>query len=106
MTGLDISQISRFNHQHARRLARLQAVRSSGDGARRADPERGRAAGEAAMNFEEEPIRSVKRGLDDMSIQELKERIETLRSEIGACEQMIQKKEATRRAADAAFFKS
>jgi uncharacterized small protein (DUF1192 family) len=58
------------------------------------------------MNFEEEPIRSVKRGLDDMSIQELKERIETLRLEIGACEQMIQKKEATRRAAEAAFFKS
>lgn len=58
------------------------------------------------MNFEEEPIRTTKRGLDDMSIQELKERIEMLRSEIGACEQMIEKKEATRRAAEAAFFKS
>jgi len=58
------------------------------------------------MNFEEEHIRTSKRGLDDMSIQELKERIETLRSEIGVCEQMIQKKEATRKAAEAAFFKS
>jgi uncharacterized small protein (DUF1192 family) len=58
------------------------------------------------MSFEEEPIRTTKRGLDDMSIQELKERIETLRSEIAACEQMIQKKEATRKAAEAAFFKS
>jgi len=58
------------------------------------------------MNFEEEPVRTVKRGLDDMSIQELKERIETLRSEIGACEQMIAKKEATRKAAEAAFFKT
>ena len=58
------------------------------------------------MSFEEEPIRTTKRGLDDMSIQELKERIETLRSEIAACEQMIQKKEVTRKAAEAAFFKS
>ena len=58
------------------------------------------------MNFEEEPVRTVKRGLDDMSIQELKERIETLRAEIAACEQMIVKKEATRKAAEAAFFKA
>jgi uncharacterized small protein (DUF1192 family) len=61
---------------------------------------------EAAMNFEEEPIRKTKRGLDDMSIQELKERIETLRADIAACEHMIEKKEATRKAAEAAFFKS
>jgi uncharacterized small protein (DUF1192 family) len=59
-----------------------------------------------AMTFDEEPIRVVKRGLDDMSIQELKERIETLKGDIAACEQMIQKKEATRKAAEAAFFKS
>jgi len=58
------------------------------------------------MNFDEEPIRVVKRALDDMSIQELKERIEGLKAEIVACEQMIQKKEATRKAAEAAFFKS
>ncbi len=58
------------------------------------------------MTFDEEPVRIVKRLLDDMSIQELKERIEALRGEIAACEQMIVKKEATRKAAEAAFFKS
>lgn len=58
------------------------------------------------MNFEEEPVRTVKRGLDDMSIQELRERIEMLRADIAACEQMIVKKEATRKAAEAAFFKA
>ena len=57
--------------------------------------------------FDEEPVRVVKpRTLDDMSIQDLKERIEELRAEISACEAMIVKKEATRKAADAAFFKS
>ncbi len=58
------------------------------------------------MTFDEEPIRVVKRGLDDMSIQELKDRIETLKGDISACEAMIVKKEATRKAAEAAFFKS
>jgi uncharacterized small protein (DUF1192 family) len=58
------------------------------------------------MMFDEEPVRVTKRLLDDMSIQELKERIEALKTEIAACEAMIAKKEATRRAADAAFFKS
>ena len=58
------------------------------------------------MNFEEEPVRTAKRGLNDMSIEELKERIETLRTDIAACERMIEKKEATRKAAEAAFFKS
>lgn len=56
--------------------------------------------------FDEEPVRVVKRLLDDMSIQELKERIETLKGEISACEAMIARKEATRKAAEAAFFKS
>jgi uncharacterized small protein (DUF1192 family) len=56
--------------------------------------------------FDEEPVRSVKRLLDDMSIQELKERIEGLKEEIGKCEAAIVKKEATRKAAEAAFFKS
>jgi uncharacterized small protein (DUF1192 family) len=56
--------------------------------------------------FDEEPIRTVKRALDDMSIQELKERIESLKEQITACEQAIVKKEATRKAAEAAFFKS
>jgi len=56
--------------------------------------------------FDEEPVRVVKRLLDDMSIQELKERIDTLKDEISACEAMIVRKEATRKAAEAAFFKS
>ena len=59
------------------------------------------------MTFDEEPIRTaMKRSLDDMSIQELKERIEALKGEISACEAMIVKKEATRKAAEAAFCKS
>lgn len=58
------------------------------------------------MLFDEEPIRNVKRLLDDMSIDELKERIGTLQAEIARCEAAITKKEATRRAAEAAFFKS
>lgn len=59
------------------------------------------------MTFDEEPIRTaMKRSLDDMSIQELKERIEALKGDISACEAMIVKKEATRKAAEAAFFKS
>jgi uncharacterized small protein (DUF1192 family) len=58
------------------------------------------------MTFDEEPISVVKRGLDDMSIQELKDRIEALKGDIAACEAMIVKKEATRKAAEAAFFKS
>lgn len=65
-----------------------------------------RNLGGAAMTFDEEPIRVVKRGLDDMSIQELKDRIERLKGDIAACEAMIVKKEATRKAAEAAFFKS
>jgi uncharacterized small protein (DUF1192 family) len=57
--------------------------------------------------FDEEPVRVVKpRTLDDMSIQDLKDRIEELKADIAACEAMIVKKEATRKAADAAFFKS
>ena len=57
--------------------------------------------------FDEEPVRVVKpRTLDDMSIQDLKDRIEEMKTEISACEAMIAKKEATRKAADAAFFKS
>jgi uncharacterized small protein (DUF1192 family) len=56
--------------------------------------------------FDEEPVRVVKRLLDDMSIQELKEKIEALKVDIAACEAMIVRKEATRKAAEAAFFKS
>jgi len=67
----------------------------------------GQNRGDTAMTFDEEPIRTaMKRSLDDMSIQELKERIEALKADISACEAMIVKKEATRKAAEAAFFKS
>ena len=58
------------------------------------------------MTFDEEPVRVVKKLLEDMSIQDLKERIDVLKTEISACEAMITKKEATRKAAEAAFFKS
>lgn len=58
------------------------------------------------MTFDEEPVRVVKRSLDDLSIQDLKDKIEALRAEISACEAMIAKKEATRKAAEAAFFKT
>lgn len=58
------------------------------------------------MLFDEEPVRNVKRLLEDMSIDELKERIDTLKAEIARCEAQIARKEATRKAAEAAFFKS
>jgi uncharacterized small protein (DUF1192 family) len=57
------------------------------------------------MTFEDEPAPKKKRLLDEMSINELKERITALREEIGLCEAAITKKEATKLAADAAFFK-
>lgn len=66
-------------------------------------PERPR---ETLMLNDEEPIRTVKRLLEDMSIDELKERVEALKAEITKCEAAIVKKEATRKAAEAAFFKS
>jgi uncharacterized small protein (DUF1192 family) len=103
---LDIYQIPRFNHDKRADLGAARPCGQAVDGAKRSGPDGRRAVGEVAMNFDEEPIRVVKRALDDMSIQELKERIEALRSDIVACEQMIQKKEATRKAAEAAFFKS
>jgi uncharacterized small protein (DUF1192 family) len=58
------------------------------------------------MLFEEDAAPKKKRLLDDMSIVEIRERIEELRQEIAMCEAAIVKKEATRKAADAAFFKS
>jgi len=58
------------------------------------------------MLSDEEPIRTVRRSLEDMSIQELKDRMNALREEIAACEQMVARKEASRKAAEAAFFKS
>jgi uncharacterized small protein (DUF1192 family) len=58
------------------------------------------------MMFDEEPARKAKRTLDEMSIDDLRERIAELKQEIALCEAAITKKEATRKAADAAFFKS
>jgi uncharacterized small protein (DUF1192 family) len=58
------------------------------------------------MLFDEEPVGKARRLLEDMSIQELKERIEALNAEIAGCEAAIMKKEATRKAAEAAFFRS
>jgi uncharacterized small protein (DUF1192 family) len=58
------------------------------------------------MLFEEDAAPKKKRLLDDMSIVEIKERIEELKQEIASCEAAIVKKEATRKAAEAAFFKS
>ena len=54
--------------------------------------------------FEEEPI-LTNRGqtLDQMSIDELRARISTLRDQIAACETEIAKKEAQKSAADALF---
>jgi uncharacterized small protein (DUF1192 family) len=59
-----------------------------------------------AMLFEEDAVPRKKRQLDDMSIVEIRERIEEMKQEIAACEAAIVKKEATRKAAEAAFFKS
>ena len=58
------------------------------------------------MLFEEDAAPRKKRQLDDMSIVEIRERIEEMKQEIAACEAAIVKKEATRKAAEAAFFKS
>ncbi len=53
---------------------------------------------------DEEPIRVHKAmALDEMSIAELEERIETLRAEITACEAEIARKRAQKNAADALF---
>lgn len=56
--------------------------------------------------FEEEPRLRPQRPLDDMSIEELRDRIAGLKEQIEACEAMIVRKEASRKAADAAFFRS
>ena len=56
--------------------------------------------------MDEEALPRKKRLLEDMSIDELKERIATLSEEIEACQAAITKKEASRQAAEAAFFKS
>jgi uncharacterized small protein (DUF1192 family) len=57
------------------------------------------------MLFEEEPVKKAKRMIDEMSIDDIRERIAELKQEIALCEAAITKKEASRHAADAAFFK-
>lgn len=57
------------------------------------------------MLGDEELTPKVKRLLEDLSISEIKERIERLRQEIVLCEAEIARKEETRRAAEAAFFR-
>ena len=56
--------------------------------------------------IEEEPVRRPARLLEDMSVSELKEKIAAFREQIAACEAMIERKEASRKAAEAAFFRS
>jgi uncharacterized small protein (DUF1192 family) len=49
------------------------------------------------------PLKPSPRTLDLMSIEELEERIETLKADIAACEAMIVSKRNQRAAADAIF---
>lgn len=49
------------------------------------------------------PLKPVQRTLDLMSIEELEERIVTLKADIAACEAMIASKKNQRAAADAIF---
>jgi uncharacterized small protein (DUF1192 family) len=61
--------------------------------------------GGVSMLMDDDPVRKAPRRLDEMSIEELKERIAALRAEIEAAEGMIARKEASRQAAEAAFFR-
>lgn len=56
--------------------------------------------------MDEDALAPKKRLLEDMSIEELKEKIVELTGEIEACKAAIEKKEVSRKAAEAAFFKS
>ncbi|MBT9447275.1 MAG: DUF1192 domain-containing protein [Hyphomonadaceae bacterium] len=49
------------------------------------------------------PLKPAARSLDLMSIEELEERIESLKADIAACEAMIASKKNQRAAADAIF---
>ena len=54
--------------------------------------------------FEEEPILvNTPQTLEQMSVEELRQRIETLKAGIAACEVEIDKKKAQKSAADALF---
>ena len=56
--------------------------------------------------MDEDALPARKRLLEDMSIEELKEKIVQLTGEIDACRAAIEKREASLKAAEAAFFKS
>lgn len=53
--------------------------------------------------FEEEPIPEKKIDLERLSVEELRERIETLKAEITACEAELNRKQSHKSAADALF---
>ncbi|MEO0607059.1 MAG: DUF1192 domain-containing protein [Pseudomonadota bacterium] len=53
--------------------------------------------------FEDEPIPEKKVDLELLSVEELRERIESLRSEITACEAELNRKQSHKSAADALF---
>lgn len=53
--------------------------------------------------FEDELPKPAKLDLEKMSVDELQERIETLKAEIDACEAEIRKKQAHKSAADDLF---
>ncbi|MBU6318307.1 MAG: DUF1192 family protein [Alphaproteobacteria bacterium] len=58
------------------------------------------------MWADEDPVKKPARLLEDMSISELSDRIDALKDEIRLCEAAIARKEASRKAAEQAFFKS
>lgn len=53
--------------------------------------------------FEDEPVPEKKLDLERLSVEDLKERIETLKAEILACEAELDKKQSHKSAADALF---
>ncbi len=53
--------------------------------------------------FEDEPVPEKKLDLERLSVEELQERIETLKAEIAACEAQLNKKQSHKSAADALF---
>ncbi|MHA7898833.1 MAG: DUF1192 domain-containing protein [Henriciella sp.] len=53
--------------------------------------------------FEDEPVPEKKLDLERLSVEELKERIESLKAEILACEAELDKKQSHKSAADALF---
>lgn len=53
--------------------------------------------------FEDEPVPEKKLDLERLSVEELMERIETLKAEITACEAELDRKQSHKSAADALF---